>query len=114
MAEAIRQYVDLGLSSVVSFGIIYFIITYMPQLIREWHKFTRAIDKNTEMTDRHFKETKNLKEELLEIKVRLEKHEEETRKISASKRSVVDTQAEILEILEEMHQMVKKGVKDIK
>ncbi len=81
--------------------IIYQIAKHIPQLILVWRDFTNAIEKNTEMTQSYYERSLSFLDELRELKRRLVEHDNNAQEVR-------DNQEEILKILKEMEDALRK------
>lgn len=99
---------DLGFTLFFAGSIVVMLYKFMPQLILSWNKFTRAIEENTAVTQKHFSETVTLKDELIILKKRLETHDDTALSIKDDHAQLAKNQDEILKILREMQTIVMK------
>lgn len=98
--DFVKTVLDLGFTTAFAVGVLFFVLKFMPQLIAEWARFTSAIQKNTEVSEKHYGETIDLKTQLLDLKKQLEKHDSEKDKI-------IEQNEEILKILGDMMEIVR-------
>ena len=104
--DLVKTVLDLGFTTAFAAGVLDFVMKFMPQLIKEWAKFTSAIQKNTEVSEKHYGETIDLKTQLLELKRQLEEHDSEKREMRQDQGKIIEQNEEIMRILEEMMKIV--------
>lgn len=105
--DIVKTVLDLGFTTAFAVGVLVFVLKFMPQLIKEWARFTAAIQKNTEVTDKQYGETIDLKTQLLELKRQLEEHDSEKREMRQDQGKIIEQNEEIMRILSEMMEIVQ-------
>ncbi len=87
--------------SVTIIIIILKLVKYTPELILVWRDFTNAIEKNTEITQSYYEKSLSFLDELKELKRKLVEHDNNAQEVR-------DNQEEILKILKEMEDALRK------
>lgn len=105
--DIVKTVLDLGFTTAFAVGVLVFVLKFMPQLIKEWARFTTAIQKNTEVSEKQYGETIDLKTQLLDLKKQLEKHDSEKNEMREDISKSIDQNEEILKILGEMMEIVR-------
>lgn len=98
---------DIGFTLFFGISVLVFVFKFLPKLIKSWSDFTNAIEKNTQITDTHYKETVDLTSQLKELKQKLIEHDMNTLEIKDGHEQLRQTQEEILRILQEMQDIVR-------
>ena len=109
--EQFLKLIDAGFTLAFAVGVCVFVFKYTPLILNAWMNFNKSIDKNTEITNRHYDETVDLKRQLLDLKEKLEHHNVNALDLQRDHDEILKNQEEMLKILGEMKQIILGGGK---
>lgn len=107
--EQFLKLLDTGFTLAFAVGVCVFVFKYSPLFLKAWVNFNKSIDKNTEITNRHYDETVDLKRQLLDLKEKLEQHNTNAMDLQRDHDELLKNQEEMLKILGEMKQIILGG-----
>ena len=107
--EQFLKLLDTGFTLAFATGVCVIVFIYAPLLLKVWVNFNKSIDKNTEVTNRHYDETVDLKKQLLDLKEKLEQHNTNAMDLQRDHDELLKNQEEMLKILGEMKQIILGG-----
>lgn len=109
--EQFLKLLDTGFTLAFAVGVCVFVFKHTPLILNAWMNFNKSIDKNTEITNRHYDETVDLKRQLLDLKEKLEHHSVNALDLQRDHDELLKNQEEMLKILGEMKQIILGGGK---
>ena len=109
--EQFLKLLDTGFTFAFAVGVCVFVFKYTPLLLSTWMNFNKSIDRNTEITNRHYDETVDLKKQLLDLKEKLEHHNSNAMDLQRDHDEIIKNQEEMLKIIAEMKQIILGGGK---
>ena len=109
--EQFLKLLDAGFTFAFAAGVCVFVFKYEPLFLNAWMNFNKSIDRNTEITNRHYDETVDLKRQLLDLKEKLEHHNVNALDLQRDHDEILKNQEEMLKILGEMKQIILGGGK---
>ena len=109
--EQFLKLIDTGFTLAFAVGVCVFVFKYTPLILNAWMSFNKSIDRNTEITNRHYDETVDLKRQLLDLKEKLEHHNVNALDLQRDHDEILKNQEEMLKILGEMKQIILGGGK---
>lgn len=109
--EQFLKLLDTGFTFAFAAGVCVFVFKYAPLFLNAWMNFNKSIDRNTEITNRHYDETVDLKRQLLDLKEKLEHHNINAMDLQRDHDEILKNQEEMLKILGEMKQIILGGGK---
>lgn len=109
--EQFLKLLDTGFTLAFAVGVCVFVFKYTPLILKAWVNFNKSIDRNTEITNRHYDETVDLKKQLLDLKEKLEHHNSNAMDLQRDHDEIIKNQEEMLKIIAEMKQIILGGGK---
>lgn len=107
--EQFLKLLDTGFTLAFAVGVCVFVFKYTPLILKVWVNFNKSIDKNTEITNRHYGETVDFKRQLLDLKEKLEQHNTNAMDLQRDHDELLKNQEDVLKILGEMKQIILGG-----